>query len=82
MNEYENEYGLVGYNHMGNAFLTTYHYVFLSNWTAIKYKFSRYISPYIASLYFFTLAIFLFFILANLNMITLCKSYIEKEKLR
>jgi hypothetical protein len=70
----------VNYDNIGSALLTTYHYVFLSNWTNIKYKFSRYLSPYITSLYFFTLAIFLFFILANLNMITICKAYIEKEK--
>lgn len=80
--EYGNEYGLVSYDNIGSAFLTTYHYVFLSNWTSIKYKFSKYLSPYITTFYFFTLALFLFFIMANLNMITICKAYIEKEKRR
>ena len=35
-------------------------------------------SPYVATFYFFTMALFLFFIMANLNMITMCKTFIEK----
>lgn len=61
--------------------LTVYHYVFLSNWSGIIFKFSKYINPYLTVFYFLSMAVVLFFILANLVFISLSKAYLEKEKL-
>lgn len=71
---------MVSFENIGSSFLVVYHYVFLSNWSAIMYKFSKFVNPYMTTLYFFTMALFLFFIMSNLNMITMCKTFIEKEK--
>ncbi len=76
-----NEYGVVGFDNFLQAMLTVYHYVFLSNWTGIIFKFSRYISPYLTTFYFVSMAVVLFYILANLIFISLSKAYIEKEKI-
>jgi hypothetical protein len=70
------ERGLVGFDNFFRALLTVYHYVFLSNWTGIIFKFSRYISPYLTTFYFVSMAVVLFYILANLIFISLSKAYL------
>jgi hypothetical protein len=78
--EYNNQFGLVSYDNVAYAVLTTYHYMFMASWSAIMFKYSKFMNPYLTFFYFFTSAIFLFFIMSNLNMITICKTFIEKEK--
>ena len=53
-----------------------YHYVFMSNFSGNIFKFSRYINPYLTTFYFVSMAVVLFYILANLVFVGLSKAYL------
>jgi len=66
----------VSFDNIFHAILTVYHYVFLSNFSGIIFKFARNINPYLTTFYFVSMAVILFYIIANLIMISISKAYI------
>ena len=74
----ENQYNLVNFDNIVSALLTVYHYVYNTNFTLIRAKYTHYINPYISSFYFITLSLSFFYIFANLIMISMSKAYMEQ----
>lgn len=70
------EFNLLGFDNFFKAMLMVYHYVFMSNFSGNIFKFSRYINPYLTTFYFVSMAVVLFYILANLVFVGLSKAYL------
>jgi hypothetical protein len=72
-----NQYNIINFNNIGNALLTVYHFVFNSNFSLIRGKFSFFVNPWVSNIFFISMSIFLFYIFSNLIMISMSKAYMQ-----
>lgn len=75
-------YGLVSFNNFLVACETVAHYIFMQDWSHIMFDYSHHISKYAAAAYFITLAVLLFYMVSNLLLVSLNKSFAEEEKIK
>lgn len=75
-------YGLVSFDNFLVASETVAHYIFMQAWSEIMFEYSRHINKYVATAYFITLAVLLFYMISNLLLVSLNKSFAEEEKAR
>lgn len=61
---------------------TVAHYIFMQDWSHIMFDYSHHISKYAAAAYFITLAVLLFYMVSNLLLVSLNKSFAEEEKIK
>jgi hypothetical protein len=74
----ENQYNLVTFDNIGNALLTMYHFIYNTNFSIIRGKFTYFINPYVSSLFFISSSIIFCYIFSNLIMVSMSKAYIEE----
>jgi len=69
---------LINFNSIYNALLTVHHFVYNTNFTLIRGKFTFFINPFISSLFFVSMSVFFYYIFSNLIMLSMSKSYMEQ----
>lgn len=78
LNSSENQFDLVNFNNIGNALITVYHFLYNTNFSLVRGKFTYYINPYISTLYFISSSLIFCYIFSNLIMVSMSKAYIEE----
>lgn len=73
-----NQFNLISFEDIFHSLLTVYHFVFVTNFSLIRGKFSSFINPYVSTLFFVSMAVFFFYIFANLIMISMSKAYMHE----
>lgn len=73
-----NQWNIINFHNIGHALLTVYHFIFNTNFSLTRGKFTQFINPYISTLFFLSMSIFFFYIFANLIMISMSKAYMHQ----
>ncbi len=73
-----NQFNLVSFEDIGHALLTVYHFVFVTSFSLIRGKFTSFANPYVSTVFFVSMAVFFFYIFANLIMISMSKAYMHE----
>lgn len=55
-----------------------YHFIYNTNFSVTRGKFTYYVNPYIASLFFVSSSVIFCYIFSNLIMVSMSKAYIEE----
>lgn len=72
-----NQYNLINFESIGNALLTVHHFVYNTNFSLTRGRFTYFINPYISTIFFISMSIIFFYIFSNLIMISMSKAYMH-----